>query len=394
MPTTRGWAGLGAAVALAVLWVAFGEQMLLGAAAFLTLTVAFGTLYVRRIVPRVTVTRTLSPDQVHDGDRALVTVSLVADRALSHTHVTDTVEGLGAAEFVADRVAPRDPLVGRYEIMCRPRGVYRVGPTDVRVRDPFGMAESGGSAGRVDRLVVYPAIEPLEGLPVVRGQDPSVATSRARFSQTAGEDFFTLREYQQGDDLRRVHWPSSAKRDELMIRQLEMPWQSRALVLLDPDANHYPHPDSFEHAVRGAASAMHHLFASGFSPTLWTGRVETTTVGSMETYGMAMEELALVQASAALDLQSSVGKMRRRGMAGGALVLVTGRVGDSHLALYRSLGRDYTRTVLLAVSDDRNEAVMRFRHAGAVTVLAPRGTRWASAWQEAMERSWSSATQR
>ena len=93
MPTTRGWAGLGAAVALAVLWVAFGEQMLLGAAAFLTLTVAFGTLYVRRIVPRVTVTRTLSPDQVHDGDRALVTVSLVADRALDISILKEAAEG-------------------------------------------------------------------------------------------------------------------------------------------------------------------------------------------------------------------------------------------------------------------------------------------------------------
>ncbi len=179
-----------------------------------------------------------------------------------------------------------------------------------------------------------------------------------------------------------------------MIRQLEMPWQSRALVLLDPDASNHPDAETFEHAVRGAASVMHHLFASGFSPTLWTGRVDTTTVGSMETYGMAMEELALVQASATTDLQSAVGKMRRRGMAGGALVLVTGRVGDGHLALYRSLGRDYTRTVLLAVSAERNEAVERFRHAGAVTVLSPKGTRWTSAWQEAMERSWSSATQR
>lgn len=393
MPTLRGWAALGAAAALVLLWVAFGERLLLAAAAFLVIAVAFGTMYVRRIAPRVSVGRELVPDQVHDGDRALVTVTLVSHRQLAHAHVTDTVEGLGTAEFVADRVAPREPLIGRYEVVCRPRGVYKVGPTDIRIRDPFGMAESGGEAGRVDRLVVFPAVEPLEGLPVVRGQDPNVATSRARFSQTGGEDFFTMREYQQGDDLRRVHWPTSAKRDQLMIRQLEMPWQSRALVILDPDASSYPGPESFEHAVRGAASALHHLYTSGFSPTLWTGRPESTTVTSVDTYSLAMEELAIVMSAVGADLRHAVSRLRNRGLAGGALFLVTGRLGDSHLALYRTLGRDYTRTTVMAVADERNEAILRMRQAGVITVLAARGTRWAVAWSEAMERSWSTGTQ-
>ncbi len=392
MPTLRGWAALGAAAALVLLWVAFGEQMLLAAGAFLVLAVAFGVWYVRRIAPRVSVSRLVSPDQVHDGDRALVTVTVVSHRPLSHTEVTDTVESLGAAEFVADRVAANDPLIGRYEVLCRPRGVYRVGPTDIRIRDPFGMAESGGEAGRVDRLVVYPAIETLDGLPIVRGQDPNVATSRARFSQTGGEDFFTLREYQRGDDLRRVHWPSSAKRDELMIRQLEMPWQSRALVVLDPDASQYAGPESFEHAVRGAASAVHHLFGAGFSPTMWAGRAEPTTVTSVDTYGLVMEELAVVQPDYGVDLRHAVTRLRRPGMSGGALLLVTGQIGDSHLALYRTLGRDYTRTMVLAAGGEVDGAAMQLRQAGVVVVQAPRGTRWASAWQEALERTWSTAT--
>ncbi len=393
MPTVRGWAALGAAAALCVLWVAFGEQLLLGSAVFLALAVAYGVFSVRRVAPRVTVTRELVPTQVRDGDRALVTVTLLSDRTLSHASVRDTVEGLGIAEFVADRVAPGDPLIGRYEVVCRPRGVYRVGPTDVRVRDPFGMAESGGPAGRVDRLVVYPAIEQLDGLPVVRGQDPNVATARTRFSQTGGEDFFTLREYQQGDDLRRVHWRSSAKRDELMIRQLEMPWQSRALVVLDPEAGSYPGADTFEHAVRGAASVLHHLFASGFSPTVWTGRAESVTVASMDTYALAMEELATVAPLMRADLRNAIGRLRQRGLAGGALVLVTGIPGEGHLAVYRALGRDYTRTAVLAVADEHNEAILRFRQGGVVTVVSPRGTRWASAWNEAMERTWATATQ-
>ncbi len=392
MPTVRGWAATGAAAALGLLWLGFGEQLLLAGAAFLLLAVIFGVAYVRRIAPQVSVTRHLVPHLVRDGDVALVSVTLVAHRPLSHAHIRDTVEGLGTAEFVADVVSPDDPLTGRYEVVCRPRGVYRVGPTDVRIRDPFGMAESGGEAGRVDRLVVFPAIDPLEGLPLVRGQDPNVATARTRYSQTGGDDFFTLREYQQGDDLRRIHWPSSAKRDQLMIRQLEMPWQSRALVVIDPDTASYSGPESFEQAVRGAASVLHHLFGTGFQPTLWTGRTTTTPVTSAETYALAMEELAMVMPDEGLDLRNALPRLRRRGVAGGALVLVTGHAGDRHLAVYRNLGRDYTRTIVLAVGEEMDSTMLRFQQAGVVTVVAPRGTSWGPAWRHALESSWSTAS--
>ncbi|MGD2051622.1 MAG: hypothetical protein PVI35_04010, partial [Acidimicrobiia bacterium] len=72
MPTTRGWAALGAALALVILWVVFGEQLLLAAAFFLVLSVLLGVLSVRRAAPRITVERTITPFQVHDGDRAIV----------------------------------------------------------------------------------------------------------------------------------------------------------------------------------------------------------------------------------------------------------------------------------------------------------------------------------
>ncbi len=392
MPTIRGWGALGASVALMVLWIAFGESLLLAAAGFLAAAVGFGVWYVRRVAPRTSVRRHIIPQQLADGDRAMVTVSLVAERPLSHVHVTDTIEGLGSAEFVADQVVAGNPLVGRYEVLCRPRGVYRVGPTDVRIRDPFGMAESGGTTGRIDRMVVFPAVDALKGLPLVRGQDPNQATARAHFSQTGGEDFFTMREYQQGDDLRRVHWPTSARRDTLMIRQLEMPWQSRALVILDPEASSYPGADLFEHAVRGAASAVHHLFTTGFSPTLWTGRPSAVSVTTSASYTLAMEELATVSPTEGIDLRHGIARLRQHSATGGALVLITGQPSQSHLTLYQAIGRDYGRVIVLATTDEADDTVATFRRSGAVTVLAPRGTDWGDAWTEAMEHTWSIAT--
>ncbi|MCP3974910.1 MAG: DUF58 domain-containing protein [bacterium] len=392
MPTLRGWAALGAALALGLLWVGFGEQLLLALATFLLLAVTFGSLYVRRAGLNVAMSRVVAPIQVHDGDRAIVEVKMTSSRRLHEAVVEDVVHGLGAASFVASRVRPASPMVARYEVLCRPRGIYKLGPATVKVHDPLDLSEYAVIAGKADRLVVYPQVEQLTGVPTVRGQDPNVNTASASFSLTGGEDFFTLREYQQGDDLRRVHWPSSARRDKLMIKQLEMPWQSRALVLLDPRSQSYQTPESFEHAVRGAASAVAHLYRSGYSPTLWVGDPEVINVASSQAYTSAMEQLATVSTGRDVDLRSAVGRMRRSGMAGGAMVLVTGTPDNSHLAVYRTLGRDYVRTLLMSVTNAPNDAILQFRAAGAVTVLSSSTSKWAPAWHEAMERAWSSAT--
>ena len=169
----------------------------------------------------------------------------------------DTVHGLGVARFAAAATSPGQRLVARYEVYCRARGIYPVGPAEVAVADPFGLTERRAALGSVDRLTVYPAVEPLTGFPAVRGLDPAVQSTHPTFAPQGGEDFFTLREYQIGDDLRKVHWPSSAKRDELMIKQLEVPWQARALVLLDQRAERYPSAEAFEHAVRGRGLGGH-----------------------------------------------------------------------------------------------------------------------------------------
>ena len=392
MPTLRGWAALGAAFALAILWIGFGERMLLAVAVFLAAAVAFGMGYVRSSAPRARLTRHISPVQVHDGDRAIVQLSLVSGRRLHSAIVEDVVHSLGTASFVAERVDESEPMTARYEVLCKPRGVYKVGPAIVKVRDPMALAESVSSGRRSDRLVVFPMVEDLSGLPLVRGQDPNVNSARANFSHSGGDDFFTLREYQRGDDLRRVHWPSSARNDELMIKQLEMPWQSRALVLLDIRAEAYSTPESFEHAVRGAASAMRHLYRQGFSPTMSSGSAGSTPVNTTHAYGLAMEELATVTSTSGLDFAVLMSRLRRDGLAGGALVMVTGVLDGDGVSVFKTLSRDYYKTIVMTVSERENEALHQIQRAGAVAVASGPASKWAPAWKESMEKTWSTAS--
>jgi uncharacterized protein (DUF58 family) len=392
MPTTRGWAAIGAAAALVVLWLIFGEDLLLALAVFLSVGVAGGSIYVKLAAPRLRLTRKIQPQQLHDGERAVVDLTLESQRKVYRVTVEDRVHGLGSATFIADRVSDGDTMAGRYEVISRPRGIYKVGPAKISIGDPLGFTESTSAFGTANRLVVYPRIEDLTGVPTGRGQDQTISTSRASFWHTGGEDFYTLREYQQGDDMRKVHWPSSARRDMLMVKQLEMPWQSRAFIVLDPRSEPHASAESFEQAVRGAASTLHHLFRSGYTPTIWMGNGNGTLVGSTEAYMVAMEELATVRPVKSMDLRSLIAHLRRSGMAGGVLVMVTGAPDDSDLSTFQLLSQDFYRTVVLSVSPDDNDSMVGFATAGALVVRSTPDGAWAESWRNAMEHGWSTVS--
>jgi uncharacterized protein (DUF58 family) len=391
MPTTRGWAALGVSTALLVLWVGFGETELMTTAMFLVAAVAVGMLFIRFANPGVEITRHIYPVQVHEGDEVVVEVDVTTARRIRNLELVDTVHGLGVARFAAATTAAGQPLLARYEVLCRARGVYQVGPAEISVSDAFSLAERRNHTGTQDRLTVYPRIERFSGFPAVRGLDPNVQSTRPTFAPHGGEDFFTLREYQTGDDLRRVHWPSTAKRDELMIKQLEVPWQARALVLLDTRAESYPTDEAFEQAVRGAASVATHLFKGGFSPELWAAE-RAPGLRSGSRFQQAMDMLATIAPTPHLDLRSTVSRLRRQGVGGGALVIVTGIPDDGVLAAYRVLAKDFTRTVVMAVGDRTANDAGTLQRSGAVTVMVGPDSNWGPAWRTAMELSWSTVS--
>lgn len=386
MPTTRGWALLGAGLALVVLWYLLGDEELLLAGSFFVVGLVLAVGYVRLHRPALSIGRRLGTTAVHSGDTIQVTLTLrnSGTRVIRNLSVVDEVESLGTATFEIAGIKAEATATASYRVMCRPRGVYRVGPSHVVAADPLGLAELIASDGSVDQLVVYPSVEKLSGFPLVRGQDPSMAASRPEHSQRGGEDFYTLREYQLGDDLRRVHWPSSAKTDQLMIRQLETPWQSRALVLLDVRPDVYESSDAFETAVSGAASVVTHLVRSGFDADLWAGDPHAIDASK---YGAAMERLALVQRDADIDLNSVATHIRHKG-GGGALAIVTGTADRTLINVQQLLARDYPTTVLLGAASSTAQTLAGFHRLGVITVTVAPGGSWAQEWLTSIGAAW------
>lgn len=385
MLTPRGGSAVGVGLALILSWVALGEIEMLAGGAGLLVAVGLGLLVTTWSRPRLDLRRRLNPALVHEGDRATVDLVLRNLRRFPVFNLTisDGVGGLGTARFALGSVSGGDQAGASYRIVCRPRGVYDVGPAVVRITDPLGLAMSEIRTGETDQLIVYPATEELSGYPMVRGRDPAQMASRPEHSQRGGEDFYTLRSYHSGDDLRRVHWPSSAKLDDLVIKQMETPWQSRALVFFDVRRGSYADGELFEKAVRGTASVVRHLATGGFAADLWLG----TGLIDVRAYSAALEALARVQPLPAIDLRGVATRLRHTGR-GGALVLVTGHPDEDLLGVQRLLSAQHRATVLMAATAHPSPLLKAFRGVGVRTVVAAPHESWAFAWSQSIGRSW------
>jgi uncharacterized protein (DUF58 family) len=128
-----------------------------------------------------------------------------------------------------------------------------VGPLSVELTDAFGLARSKVSALGRTTVTVYPRIVELSAPPRTGGADPHGLRSRGLHHE--GDEFHSLRPYVLGDDLRRVHWPATARRDDLVVRQLDLHRHGRTTVLLETrPALHVG--ASFETAVVVAASVL------------------------------------------------------------------------------------------------------------------------------------------
>lgn len=384
--TDRGWGVLGAGIAAIALWILLGEVELLVTGSVLVAAVVLAIGLTRLNTPRVGVVRQLMPALVNEGETAEVRAELTNEgrRPLHNVVVSDVVGALGSAEFAVGRIRPGETALATYRIVCRPRGVYQVGPAGIEVSDPARLAVRAGLSSGADRLVVYPRTEELSGFPLARGLDPTTQASKPEFANRGGEEFYTLREYVEGDDLRFIHWPSSAKRDQLLIRQLETPWQQRALLFLDLRRSVYHGSAAFEHAVRGAASLVVHLRNGGYDSLVWAGGIEAIPSHHI---GAVMEKLAMATVEDHLDIRALAGRVRQRG-GGGALLMVTGTPDVEAAEVTRLLGQDYGTTVVLCATDTTSPVTGSMHRSGVITIQSSPGESWARAWVKAVGMSW------
>ncbi len=278
--TTRGRAFLAAGGTAFVCAVLLGQDQLLRVAALLLLLPLATAWFLGRSRYRLGLVRSVMPGQVTAGQQARIQLDLTNDGRMPTglLLLEDQIPYvLGTRpRFVVDRMGPRWKRSVGYVVRSDVRGKYTVGPMRVRLSDPFGMIELDRTFQSTSSLVVTPRVLVLPAIPLSGVWTGSGDNRPRAFASGSAEDV-TVREYRRGDDLRRVHWRSSAHAGELMVRREEQPWQSRATLFLDNRKIAHRGAgaaSSLEHAVSIAASVAVHLVQRGFAVRLVTAAGE------------------------------------------------------------------------------------------------------------------------
>jgi uncharacterized protein (DUF58 family) len=297
--TVRGRAFLSSGVASGVCGMVLGDSALIRIAVLLIALplVAMATIAGSRY--RISCQRSLDPARVTAGSVAQIRLRLENTARLPSAPllVEDQVPyAFGARpRFILRRIQPGAARTVIYRVRSDNRGRFPIGPLSLHSADPLGLFEVTRSFSTRHLLTVAPKTETLAQISLGtvwsgRGEGHAAHTA------AAGEDDVGVREYRHGDELRRIHWPATAHRGEIMVRREEQTWHSRATILLDSrsGAHRGEGPgSSYEWAVSAAASTAIYLLRNGYTVHLSTG-VGTAPILT-ETEDAVLETLALVQ---------------------------------------------------------------------------------------------------
>jgi uncharacterized protein (DUF58 family) len=267
--TTRGRCLLAAGLAAALCSVVLNERDLLRVSVFVVALPILVCLLTAVARVGLHAQRQLNPVRTPVGGRSEITLHITSTGRLptGGLLVSDGVPYSlgGKPRFVIEHLPRHTGTRLRYHVQPMLRGIQQLGPLKATITDPFGLAEFERELAHTSRLIVVPRVVKLVGVPggsgLGSGDDGSV-----RLNAGQGEDDAIVRPYRQGDDLRKVHWRSTAKRDEMMVRVEERPWRGGTTVLLDrrvPAHRGGGANSSLEWAVSFAASVCLHLHRYG-----------------------------------------------------------------------------------------------------------------------------------
>ena len=272
---------------------------------------------------RLRVRRRLSEARIRPGQRITVDLEIenLSPAPTSFLLIEDRLPAaLGrSARLVLGGLTAKAKQHVTYTISPARRGRYSVGPISIDVTDPFALTKVAVEFEDRDELIVTPQVDDLIGGPDSPfGMTSGLAMARSLFR--TGDEFYTMRPYVEGDDLRRIHWPSVARSGELMIRQDESTRRSTAALFIDTreSAVGQVQSPSFEKVISVAASIGVLLCRYGFTTKLATSQLPPQRVGEER----LLDTLAGVSHDTGRALSTGLSRLRLAAAADATLVVV------------------------------------------------------------------------
>jgi len=395
--TGRAFAVLGGG---ALLWLAsraVGSGDLHILAVGLLVLVPLCAAFVQWMPRDLRVTRRVSAPRAFPGTRIRVDID-VENRsrvAISSLQLEDRLPAaLGSsARTVVGSIAAEDHQRVSYEVIPRERGRYRLGPLSASVSDPFGLARVSVRFPERHDLIVFPEVEDLERARLAAPAGGSGDSTTRQLFRT-GEEFFTMRAYEVGDDLRKIHWPSVARTGELMIRQDETARRASATVFVDTRRVGLGMTRAgFESGISAAASIGNLFHDAGVAVRLATAAIAPT---ALPRDGF-LEALALMEPARSEVLTPAIERLGDSTSGAASLVAVLAIPGPAEVAALTRTASTFAQRIALLVHpgeldnaslrgrttvEDRLEAArISLGRAGWDVLLLRQGTRLADLWR-------------
>jgi uncharacterized protein (DUF58 family) len=379
---------LGSATYLAA-W-AFGAEALYAPAVGLVLASLAALVWTRLLARPLRLHRSVDRDRPTEGDDVVVRVELEADGGVLPGSVLlhDPAGGLGERDVTVPRDGKR--LRTAYRVSRVPRGRYRFTDAEVAIEDPFGLARREQPLPDTGTLLVYPRLAKLASLFSERGLR-SHGGGRVLLRRTAGFELHSVREYQSGESLRRVHWPSTARRRQLMVKELEDAPRDEVVVVLDAQGGLAAgeRPDSsFDAQVRAAGSILWTHARRARNARLFVTSGTAADVVSVRSYERdwprAMEALASAEQTGRRPLEAFVADETGVAARASDLTVVTAALRPTlvEALIARAVGRQQVSVVyvdLPSFEGRRRRAVgvegaaLRLESAGVAVAVVRRG---------------------
>jgi len=345
--TARGRAVLALGILCWIVAIVFGSPALYPVAAGLVIVVPLAVAWVRITLRQPHVVRRWRHEDLFERDDVRIQLELEREPGVPLPNVLaqEHVGRLGEAEV---ELRPHGPgrHWGAYLLRDVPRGRHRFEAVRLSISDPFGLAEARLALESEQALVVYPRLVDLERLFLDGGAGPEHGR-QLLLRRPVGFDLHSVRDHQQGESLRRVHWPSTARRGSLMVKELEDSPRDEVAVLLDGDPATVagsPPDSSFDAAVRVAGSILLAQVRRGRRCTLVLNTAGRD-VQSVSSDGPEWQRALELLAAAEPDARSAVAALLRSadGPASRSLELVVVTSGVERSLVERLLERSLTR---------------------------------------------------
>jgi len=280
--------------------------------------------------PKLDIQRRTKPAKLRSRNEAQLVLELNNEKKTPSPilYAVDTIAGRKNVRLTFGSIPSNESLKIGYSTPELQRGILEVGPLELSIQDPLGLVQKNLKVDSSTTYLVRPQFFELAPITASSGR-LKTTHKRSRTKKPGDDEFYALRPYVVGDDLRKVNWRAAARSDNLLIRQDRETQLGAVTIVLDSALENHT-PESFERAISATTSILHSAYKGGDLVKYYSSESPTShTLDTEEELDSIEKQLSLLKPDPNADVTKILEVLSRRSV-GGSLVMIIGSANDKN----------------------------------------------------------------